>query len=332
MTFKSAQMFEEIIMYLSVLRYIFKSRSKKGYYDLNKQAEPFFEKLINSVYSWNLVNLNTIQSNYPAIDLGDVKNKICVQVTAENNSTKIKKTISKFIEKDLHNNYERLVFFILTEKKSYSAKFETNNKFVFNKKNDIWDLDDILEEIEKLEFNKLTKVHSYLNEELSSIINLFVDSNSLLSRIEKTNGIPPLNSKAFLKHFEFEQIDIEQGNSDILEFYKIISKLNKKSRELLYLLISMASNNQAHGHDTIYALVTEVKNTLKITDRELIRQVSVLEDKNLAYLDGDEQPPIVSVYHNIINDYNVFLLLEDFLNHEQLKQLIVDCRFDYLDL
>ncbi len=77
-------------MHLSVLRYIFKSKSKRGHYDLNKASESFFRDFMNEVYGWKLANMNTIQSNYPAIDLGDKVNRICVQVTAENSSTKIK--------------------------------------------------------------------------------------------------------------------------------------------------------------------------------------------------------------------------------------------------
>ncbi|WP_290705343.1 SMEK domain-containing protein, partial [Amphritea sp.] len=79
MSMKSAKNFEEIVMYLSVLRYIFKSRSKRGLYDLNKKAEPFFQKLFNIIYSWNLIDLNDIQANYPAIDLGDESQGVCIQ-------------------------------------------------------------------------------------------------------------------------------------------------------------------------------------------------------------------------------------------------------------
>ena len=80
MTIQSFKKFEEIVMYLSVLRYIFKSRSKQGLFDLNKKAEPFFMRLLNLTYSWGLKDLNKIQNNYPAIDLGDNTNGICIQV------------------------------------------------------------------------------------------------------------------------------------------------------------------------------------------------------------------------------------------------------------
>ncbi|MEQ1519339.1 MAG: hypothetical protein ABL931_22925 [Usitatibacteraceae bacterium] len=39
-------------MNLSILRYIFKAKSKQGHFDLNIQAEAFFRDVLNAVYGW----------------------------------------------------------------------------------------------------------------------------------------------------------------------------------------------------------------------------------------------------------------------------------------
>ena len=65
--------------------------------DCNIHMEHFMAGLLNVAYGYNLVNLNTIQSNYTSIDLGDYTGRLSVQVTSDNRSTKIKETLDKFI-------------------------------------------------------------------------------------------------------------------------------------------------------------------------------------------------------------------------------------------
>jgi len=50
MPIASTKEFENILMHLSVLRYIFKSKSKLQQYDLNKAAENFFRDFLNVAF------------------------------------------------------------------------------------------------------------------------------------------------------------------------------------------------------------------------------------------------------------------------------------------
>ena len=65
-------------------------------YDINIVAEDFFPGLLNLIYGYELKNANYLEKNAPAIDLVDPKNRIAVQVTSDNSSTKIKHTIEEF--------------------------------------------------------------------------------------------------------------------------------------------------------------------------------------------------------------------------------------------
>ena len=65
-------------------------------YDINIIAEDFFPGLLNLIYGYELKNANHLEKNAPAIDLIDQKNRIAVQVTSDNSSTKIKHTIEEF--------------------------------------------------------------------------------------------------------------------------------------------------------------------------------------------------------------------------------------------
>lgn len=136
-------------------------------YDINIIAEDFFPGLLNLIYGYELKNINTIEKNAPAIDLFDKKNKISIQVTSDNDSKKIKHTIKEFIDNETYKEYKRLIVLILTHKKKYSADFDTDGKFVFDKKKDIWDTEDLIKEIRGLETEKIKKISSYLSTELN---------------------------------------------------------------------------------------------------------------------------------------------------------------------
>lgn len=135
-------------------------------YDINVVAEDFFPGLLNLIYGYELKNINVIEKNASAIDLYDSKNKISVQVTSDNSSTKIKHTIKEFNDNEKYKEYERLVVLILTQKKNYSVDFDTQGKFVFDKKKDIWDTKDLIKEIRGLETEKIKEISGYLSREL----------------------------------------------------------------------------------------------------------------------------------------------------------------------
>jgi hypothetical protein len=117
MAFTSSQAFESIVMKLSVLRYVFASNAKQGRFSLNKDAESFFGSVLNIIHGWNLKNSNVSSVTAKAIDLADKTNRICVQVTSDNGSPKIKKTIKSFIEENMESDYDRLIVLIITSKR-----------------------------------------------------------------------------------------------------------------------------------------------------------------------------------------------------------------------
>lgn len=67
--------------------------NKLNLYDINKLSENIFNDILNDVYDFKLKNANQVlQSNYPAIDLVDEKNKIVFQVTSTTTSKRFEKT------------------------------------------------------------------------------------------------------------------------------------------------------------------------------------------------------------------------------------------------
>ena len=135
-------------------------------YDINIVAEDFFPGLLNRIYGYELKNANYLEKNAPAIDLVDSKNRIAVQVTSDNSSTKIKHTIEEFNKNQAYQNYDRLIVLILTQKKRYSANFDTQGMFSFEKARDIWDVEKLMKDVRELETEQIKAISTYLSEEL----------------------------------------------------------------------------------------------------------------------------------------------------------------------
>lgn len=81
-TLKSSRIIEEITLYISILTRYIELNNGIGNTDVSKNSENFFCGLFNLVYGLKLQNLNKIQVNFPAIDLGDNEKSICYQITA----------------------------------------------------------------------------------------------------------------------------------------------------------------------------------------------------------------------------------------------------------
>lgn len=139
-----------------------KNNNAVGYQDANHDAEDVFCFILNVIYDYELINLNKIVNNFPGIDLGDDKNRLSVQVTSDNSSSKIKDTLETFLRKGYINSFDRLIILIIGEKAKYSTKFNSG-ALPFNPKKDIIGLKELIVEINKLSEAKLRKISEYID-------------------------------------------------------------------------------------------------------------------------------------------------------------------------
>jgi hypothetical protein len=87
--------------------------------DISFLSELFLEELLNAIYSykgWHFRNLNFAKTNYPAIDLADLENRICFQITVTNSTEginqKIKDTLQSFFDRGMDKDYDQLFIII----------------------------------------------------------------------------------------------------------------------------------------------------------------------------------------------------------------------------
>ena len=141
--------------------------NQMGLTDINKAAENFYRGLLNIILDAELVNMNLMKMDFPAVDLAEKDGGLCVQVTSTEDRDKINHTLTKFFERDLQRVYSRLIVVIIGTKPKYSkTPFPTKDGFALDRDGDIWDTAGLLQQIEGLDDGKLKRVDEYLTREL----------------------------------------------------------------------------------------------------------------------------------------------------------------------
>ncbi|WP_417215675.1 SMEK domain-containing protein [Alcanivorax sp.] len=134
--------------------------------DINVHSENFYRDLLNLAFGYNLININTINPNAAAIDLGDEGNNLAIQVTSTSAITKTRRTVRKFIEKGLYEKFDRLIILNIASKTTHTVPTIGDDSYRFNTKDDIWDIGDLAVKINDLDLPKIQEIDNFLNRQL----------------------------------------------------------------------------------------------------------------------------------------------------------------------
>jgi hypothetical protein len=156
---------------INIVRYA-EYKNKAGKFDINNDAEEFYRVLLLLFYGWKLgKNANTeVDPYYVGVDLlflGEDGNKIAVQVTSENDSEKVHKSIRGFKDKAFKNGYTELYILMFKGKQNFpKADFATtvDGKFDFNKSKHIIDHSDLCAKLKGAEFDFIENIWKYLKK------------------------------------------------------------------------------------------------------------------------------------------------------------------------
>lgn len=245
-----------------------------NFYDINIVAEDFYALLLNKIYGYNLCNLNSYEKNAPAIDLGDELKRISIQVTSDNTSEKIKKTIEKFIEHKQYLKYDRLIVIVLTKKKKYTANFNTKSFFAFDKEQDVIDYIDLMKDVKAKDIKDLKNISQFLEDELVSKL-----------QQPKTTQSSEVDTIIDLIEYITKNREIK-GKLDIVvdPEYKIL----KRFKEFAERLIT--------DYTTLYTLYGEaldlVHSTLEIDEAQDLITIMYLQDISIKMLDESLNDPV----------------------------------------
>lgn len=128
----------QIINYLTILELRVIKANNFGYYDINKKIQGYIGEIIDYVYYGGYkrtVDLDEIQSNYPAVDLANYESKVAFQITSETRTRKIYDTINSFLNlDDFQNGKLKELRFILLNNPNWSPTVWKNIEERFKEK------------------------------------------------------------------------------------------------------------------------------------------------------------------------------------------------------
>ena len=137
--------------------------------DLNIHSENFFREFLNILLGYSLVNINAINPNADAIDLGDQGNKIAIQVTSTSALAKTRETVKKFIKNELFNTYDRLVILNIVKSSKHREKMiGEEGVFQVDTQKDMWDYLKLAKLVNDKTFDEIEKLHNFVKKELMS--------------------------------------------------------------------------------------------------------------------------------------------------------------------
>lgn len=328
MVLPTAQLFEGIVMRLSVLRYVVKSMSSRGLTDVNRQCERFYCGVLNQIYGYQLQNANDAQMNAAAVDLVDKGNRLCFQLSSTSTRDKVEKTIEKFIKHDLYNQYDRLMFLMLVEKTNHSKPFDTSGYFSFDEKVDIIDLDDLLGEVEKMPLAKMQTLNEYVLAHLHPVTRA-LSPDSLLAQAETIEALPPKNAHSFATHS-----GETPGSPSADQLFKRMCKLREKLVELSRRqreFFAFIFENGKERNGRISMQIKTVEQKLGLDEQQCYAYYQVLDEADLIMVD-DEPAQYFQLNHKLDSFSDVCPMLKDYLDTPaKIKQVLVDCDFTLLD-
>jgi hypothetical protein len=148
--------------------------NKLGKYDINLHAEHFLVPVLNLVFDLKLENLNsTKKNNFPAVDLADFENRVAFQITSTSSTQKIKETLEKVEKYDLHDHFDIIYFYILSQKQekypNHKIQEVTPKSLTFDPNEHIIDNSSLLRKIDGLSLSKLSLLSKIYQHEFSDV-------------------------------------------------------------------------------------------------------------------------------------------------------------------
>lgn len=232
-----------ITYYLTHLRMQVEHLNSLNLQDVNVHAENFFRDLLNLALGYDLMNINIVEKNARAIDLGDELARIAIQVTSTSDLGKIKHTHGGFVKGGLDSKYDRLVVLVIGEKKAYrEVSLGGNGVFSLSLEDDVWGMTDLLRKVGDLPLDKLERCRDFLRAELriaepreSNEVNTLIRLIEVLSAAEEGLALgdnredPDPERKIydrFAEHAEF----LKRLYADLHEIYgRALAEVNRYS-------------------------------------------------------------------------------------------------------
>lgn len=147
-----------------------------SFFNINKISEGFVCALLNTVYGYELSDLNEQNKNQCAIDLGESKKGFAVQVTSRTDTAKIIDTLRMFTKNQLEQIYPNgLKFFIISNSSVKKGRIKWTDFPFFDFDKDIIYPENIVEDINKIASKDIVKL-----EQIQSIVSKYIGTGETI--------------------------------------------------------------------------------------------------------------------------------------------------------
>lgn len=223
--------------------------------DVNIISEDFLKQFLNFVYGYDLSNANTENANSKSIDLVDYDQGLAYQITSENNTKKIKKTVNGFIDDKKYETIQTLTIITLThEKKCSNAALDKLDQYTtassylnlqdletrITTEIDDYDLKPIVDFLE-YSINSNLEMNREDNKDLKSEFGELHIIDQMFNVLNLFNGLNSLHPRTISKLFPFTLKDRYDSyrryclSTDNEEIHNVLSKIEVKNSELIIL-------------------------------------------------------------------------------------------------
>ena len=141
-------------------------RGLAGLLDLNRVLQHFFSRFLSELYGLSLVELDRIQPNFPAIDLGDKDGRQCFQVTSDKSGEKVQATLDKYVEKRLYEQYGPIRILVIGERQKEYRSLRVPDAIRFDTDTDVLGTAELVKYVETLDTPALEKLAEIVRTEL----------------------------------------------------------------------------------------------------------------------------------------------------------------------
>jgi hypothetical protein len=151
---------------LGIIEHTCRLRGLAGLFDLNRSIQHFFCEFLSEAYELSLIELDNIQSNFPAIDLGDEEGRRCFQVTSDKSTAKVQRTLAKYVEKRLFQQYGRITVLVLGDRQRTYKALRVPDAIEFNPEKDIIGIRELVNYVRTLRTPTLEQLATIIGAEL----------------------------------------------------------------------------------------------------------------------------------------------------------------------
>lgn len=302
--FNKSEKLQNINLRFSWLSAYLANSNAIGFFDDNKSAEDFCIPLLNIIYDLELVNLNSVKKNHPAIDLGCSKTKTSIQITSNGTLSKLKNTKQLFDRHQLNVTYNAPWILELSNDKHSSHP-------------DVKTLKDIYQAISLLTDEKISRIDDHLNATLRDVESFLspqgIPRRNFALKSSCPYKIPQKDISQFIVKTHVliweDTATVEKVRADLIDLSVALSEIPYSQRFLLFTIMTAGVFEDG---EIITLKDYKLEEKLTATPQEIKDEMDILIDRGFAFW-HEETRSYGICYRNRVRYFNYFGFIRGYL-------------------